>query len=83
MPSRTRKRKPKNGPVWWPCETTGKRSYASKLDALTVASRTARTRKAQRPYYCKHCERWHITGQRKRAGRRLLPAGSERGRPRP
>lgn len=66
MASRVRKRKPKNGPAWWPCERTGKRGYASKPDALTIASRTSRSRKPQRPYQCEFCDRWHLTGQRKK-----------------
>lgn len=64
-----RKRKPKNGPPWWPCDKTGKRGYASKLDCLTVLARTSKAKAMCRAFYCRHCGRWHLTSQEKRGAR--------------
>lgn len=55
------KRKPKNGPPWWPCEKTGKRGYASKDACLTVLARSSRRKAMCRAYYCTACKRWHLT----------------------
>lgn len=62
-----KKRKPKNGPPWWPCETTGKKGYATKLDALEVLVSASRRKAVQRAYECPHCGRWHMSSQPKRA----------------
>jgi|GEM_PF-4973211 len=62
---KNRKRRPKTGPPWWPCEKTGKQGFASKLDALTVLANASRTRATQRTYKCGHCGRWHLTSKPK------------------
>lgn len=44
------------------CEVTRKRGYTDRLDALTVASRAAKTA-PQRVYRCEFCGRYHLTSQ--------------------
>lgn len=61
--SRSGKRKPKRGPAWWPCETSGKRGFATKLDTLTVLSQMSRSKNAKRSYRCPDCGRWHVTSR--------------------
>jgi hypothetical protein len=53
------------GPTFELCDTSGKRGYRSKADALVNAAVTARNDETpeQRAYRCPFCGRWHTTHQ--------------------